>query len=415
MKNQILAISLGLMSIGAFAQKNELKAAEKAIKKQNFAAAVASITTAEGLLGNMDAKLKSKFYFLKGQAFAGQKKYKEAAGAFNNLMSYEKQVGKFRYSKKAQPMLGQLTKEVSEKALKLYNQDKDYKNASENFYLTYKLSPIDTSFLYNAAVSATQAKDFDTAFSYYTELKELGYTGITTQFLATDKETGEEVNLGSKAQRDLYLKTGKYSNPVDKKSESKKATIQKNIALVLKDQGKIDEALAAMAEARKQNPKDLNLLLANAFIYNDLKQMDKFGELIAEAIKLDPNNPTLYFNLGVASANQKLEAEAIKYYKKATEIDPTYRDAFLNLAYTITNERIAIVEEMNNNLSNAKKYEELEQKNKDVCKAALPYLEKADALKRTLDTVRNLMNLYDTLEMFDKSDALRPIYKQLKG
>ncbi len=32
--------------------------------------------------------------------------------------------------------------------------------------------------------------------------------------------------------------------------------------------------------------------------------MDKFAELMEEAIKLDPNNPELYYNLGVVSVNQ---------------------------------------------------------------------------------------------------------------
>ena len=36
MKNQFIALSLGLMSLGAVAQKSELKEAEKAIKKQDF-------------------------------------------------------------------------------------------------------------------------------------------------------------------------------------------------------------------------------------------------------------------------------------------------------------------------------------------------------------------------------------------
>ena len=35
MKKQLIAFSLALMSMGVFAQKNELKAAAKAIKKQN--------------------------------------------------------------------------------------------------------------------------------------------------------------------------------------------------------------------------------------------------------------------------------------------------------------------------------------------------------------------------------------------
>jgi tetratricopeptide (TPR) repeat protein len=414
MKKQIIALSLGLMSIGVFAQKAELKTADKAIRKQNFAGAVTAITSAEALIGNMDAKNKAKFYFLKGQAFAGQKKYKVAAEAFNNLISLEKETGKQKYSSKAKPMLGQLTKEVSEKALKLYNTDKDFKNASELFYLTYKLSPTDTSFMFNAAVSATQAKDFDTAIKYYTELRDLGYTGIVTQYFATNKETGLEENVGSKTQRDLYIKSGQYTNPEDKKSKSKKATIIKNIALILKDQGKVDEAITAIKEARKENPQDLNLLLAEAELYIKLEKMDKFGELMEQAVKMDPNNPTLFFNLGVVNYNQKKNKEAEGYYKKAIELDPEYRDAYLNLAYSILNERVSIVEEMNKNLNDFKKYDELEQKQKDVCKEALPYLEKADAMKRTIDTVKTLLNIYDTLEMDDKSKEFRALYKKMK-
>ena len=64
MKKQLIVFSLSLMSMGIFAQKNELKAAAKALKKQNYAGAVASISAAEALMSNMDVKLKAKFYFL---------------------------------------------------------------------------------------------------------------------------------------------------------------------------------------------------------------------------------------------------------------------------------------------------------------------------------------------------------------
>ena len=43
MKKQILTIALGLLTVSSFAQKNELKAAEKAIKKQDFTTAVTSL------------------------------------------------------------------------------------------------------------------------------------------------------------------------------------------------------------------------------------------------------------------------------------------------------------------------------------------------------------------------------------
>ena len=130
MKKQLIVFSLSLMSMGIFAQKNELKAAAKALKKQNYAGAVASISAAEALMSNMDVKLKAKFYFLKAQAYAGQKKYSTAADAFSTLFAFEKQTGKQKYTSKAKPMLGQLTKEVSEKALKLYNNEKDYAAAT---------------------------------------------------------------------------------------------------------------------------------------------------------------------------------------------------------------------------------------------------------------------------------------------
>ncbi len=414
MKKQILALSLGVVSLGAFAQKAELKAAEKAIKKQNFNEAISSLSAAEKLIANADDKYKSKFYFLKGQAYASKKDYKTAADAFNSLIAFEKKTGKNKYSSEAAPVLNKIIQDVSNKAIKIYNEGKDYKAAAENFYLTYQLSPKDTSFAYNAAVAATQGKDYDMALNYYNELKEVGYTGIETQFLATNIATGKVENLGSKSQRDLMIKSKQYTNPVDKKTDSKSATIVKNIALILKEQGKNEEAIAAMAEARKSNPKDLNLILNEAQLYIEMKRMDKFGELMNEAVSLDPNNPTLYYNLGVVNYNQGRIEDAKKHYQKAIELKPDYADAYMNLAVSVLDKDKAIVEEMNKNLSNFKKYDELALKQKEVYKEALPFLEKADSISRSIDTVKTLMNLYEVLEMTDKADSFRALYKSMK-
>ena len=154
MKKQILALSLGLMTIGAFAQKNELKAAEKAIKKNDFKSAITVLNSLNSMENSMESKYKAKFYYLKGKAFAGGHDYLNASEAFSDLMNYEKEIGKAKYTKSAAPMLNKLVADVSQKAIKLYNEDKDYKSAATNFYLTYKLSPSpkDTSFVFNAAV-----------------------------------------------------------------------------------------------------------------------------------------------------------------------------------------------------------------------------------------------------------------------
>jgi tetratricopeptide (TPR) repeat protein len=414
MRKQVLAISLGLLTLGSFAQKKELKSIEKALKNNDFTGALTIVNSLNESIESADDKYKSKYYFLKGQAFAGKKEYQKAADAFNKLFDFEKKIGKERYSAEARPRLDKLIQSVSEKAIGLYNNDKNYKDASKFFYLTYKLSPRDTAFAYNAAVSATQAKDYDAAINYYKELIQIGYTGKEVQYFAVNKSTGKQENLGSKTQRDLMVKSGKYSNPSEKTTEGKTASIMKNFALILKEQGKTDEAIKAISEARKANKNDLNLILNEAQLYIELGKMDKFGDLMAEAVALDPNNPTLYYNLGVVNFNQGRTEEAAEYYKKAIELKPDYSDAYMNLSVVILDKEKAIVEEMNKNLSNFKKYDELALKQKEVYKEALPYLQKADSLNRSVDTVKSLMSIYEVLEMSAKAKEFRDLYKSMK-
>ena len=211
------------------------------------------------------------------------------------------------------------------------------------------------------------------------------------------------------------VKSGDYEAPQDVPTESRQADIVKNIGYILIAQGKTDEAIVAIKKARENDPKDLNLLLNEAQLYIQLKDMEKFGTLMQEAIQLDPENPTLFFNLGVVNQNEGKKEEAIGYYKKAIELDPEYGDAYMNLAVAILSGEQAIVDEMNENLSNFKKYDELQGKQKELYKEALPFLEKADSIKRSVDTVKSLLNIYDILRMEDKADALRPIYKKMRG
>ena len=415
MKKQILALVVGFMSVVTFAQKKELRAAEKALSKSDYKTAMASLESVKGMLADMEEKYKSQYYFLNAQVLSGKNDLQGAAEAFNQLFDYEKQTGKKRYSKEAEPMLMSVIQKVSQRAINLYNNDKDFKNAAKDFYLTYKLSPKDTSFLYNAAVSASLAKEYDTSLEYYKELQKLGYTGITSEYYATNKETGVVENLGTKDQRDFMIKSGQYMKPEDKSTESKQSDIIKNIGYIYIRQGKTQEAISAITEARKTNPKDLNLILNEAQLYIKLEKMDKFAQLMEEAIELDPNNPTLFFNLGVVNQNENKTEEAIGYYKKAIELKPDYGDAYMNLAVAILSGEKAIVDEMNKNLSNFKKYEELEEKQKALYRRALPYLEKADEIKRSEDTVKSLLNIYDILLMEEKADKLRPIYKKMRG
>ena len=283
MKINLLAFVLGLITMSTFAQKNELKTAEKALKSQDFTTAISAITSAESLISSMDNKTKAKFYFLKGKALSGKKEFKAASVTFKELFDLENKTGKKRYSSEATLIKNQILQEVYQLASDQYTA-KEYQKASDNFYLTYKLNPIDTSFIYNAAACSTLAKNYDLSLNYYEELKDLGYTGITTLYFATSIANDSKENLQTKSNRDLKVKLGLYKDPVDEVTESKYAEIIKNIGYIYVNQGKPELAITALEEARKLNPKDVNLLLNQAQMYIKLERMDKFGELMIEAV-----------------------------------------------------------------------------------------------------------------------------------
>ena len=125
--------------------------------------------------------------------------------------------------------------------------------------------------------------------------------------------------------------------------------------------------------------------------------MKKYSDLIELALNIDPTNPQLFFNLGVISFNDGKVEEAKKNYEKAIELKEDYGDAYLNLAVVIMNQEKAIVDEMNKNLSDFDKYDELLEKH-----------------SRSINTVQFLMNIYQTLEMDEKATKFTDLYKEMR-
>ncbi|MFN0729966.1 tetratricopeptide repeat protein [Polaribacter gochangensis] len=414
MKKQILLVALGLFTVTAFSQKDELKTAEKAIKKQDFTTAITAINSAEGLIANADDKLKSKFYFLKGQAFGGKKDYEKAAKAYNELFEFEKSTGRERYSDDALPLLNTLKEEVNKKAFAL-NDAKNYKEAAKTFYLRYTLDKKDTLFLSNAAQLALQAQDLDASFVYYKELKDLGYTGVKKVYGAIDKETNKKITFNSKAEMNLMMKTGKYINNSITNSPSKRNDILKNLVTILTRQKKFNEAIALIQELRKIEPDNLELLKSEAFIYNDLNQPEKFAELMKEAAKKDPNNPTLFFNIGIVNYNAKNIEEAEHYFTKALELKSDFPKANWMLANTLILKDTELVTKMNDlPISDTENYNKYKAERKKLFNKVLPILIKADKADRSSETVRVLIGVYEQLEMTDKASELRKVLATLE-
>ena len=424
MKKFIALVLLLAVSSMSFAQKSEVKAIEKALKSSNYADAKSAVTAAEALMGSMDDKTKAKFYFLKAQALyangAGtDANIDEAIMSLDKLKDLESSMGKLKYTENANAMKDGMFRSFLAKANQAIT-NKDYNSAAARFEKIYKMSPKDTLYLYYAASSAVNAQDYDKSLEYYNQLKNMGYSGVQMNYYATNKETGEEEAFGEKSNRDFAVKTLKSHNkPRDEQSTSKKAEIVKNIALIYVSQGKDEKALAAMADARQENPDDLGLLLSEANVHLKMGNRDKFKMLMEEATSKDPDNAELQYNLGVLAAEGDNLEQAKEYYNKAISIDPNYVDAYNNLAVVILQGEADIVEEMNGlgtSSADNKRYDELKEKRSDLYREAIPHLEKALELRNAnVDAAKTLMNIYSVLGETAKYKEMKAMVEKIES
>jgi len=110
-----------------------------------------------------------------------------------------------------------------------------------------------------------------------------------------------------------------------------------NMGNVLKNQGKLDEAVEAYTKAISIKPD-------NTAAYNNmgnaLKDQGNLEEAIKaynKAISIHPDYAEAYSNMGNVLKDQGKPNEAVEAYKKAISINPDYDDAYWNLSGTAEN------------------------------------------------------------------------------
>ncbi len=378
-----------------FAQKKELRNAGKALEKGNFEKARTALDSAEALLESMDEKQKSEFHLLKSKLYYNG----GDANLENTVMAIE------AFEKVSNPVNAQ-SKEIH--LINLINhlvnkgsdfvEKNDYSSASDCFSNAYRISKKDTIYLYYAASSSVNAKEYDKSLTMYKELKSLNFTGIEKQYFALNVITNMEQAFDNKLLRDASVQAKTHSNPTEKKSNSRYPEIIKNMALIYNQMGDTEKALEAMREARTENPDDLNLILTEANVHYAMGNIDKFKSLLEYATELDPENPELQYNLGVIAAEANDVENAKKYYNRAIELNPKYVNAYINLAALILEQEESIINEMNNlgtSVSDNRRYDELRLERKELYFEAIPYLEQAiDIDSNNFQAAKTLSNIY---------------------
>ena len=408
----IVCIALIALCFNVHAQKKELRKIDKLVLESFWEEAKDELETSKSLILSSEDKYKAQFYFYDAKVSNELKDFKNAINSLNNLNKLNPNSNLPTKLELEYSNLGIVISNSVVNSAVTDNQNSNFLDAAEKLIMAYEMDmDKNIDYLYFAAGSAVNGKDYDLSLEYYLKLKNMGYTGIVDEYFVTNNETGVEEKV-SQTEYDLLKSSKDYSNPRIGQTESRFPEIVKNIALIYVQQGKNDLAEAAIKEAREIQPDDVSLLLNEADLYirisnnsdNDedrLLYRNKFKTLMEKAIELDPDNGILYYNLGVIYAEQGELALAKEKYSQAIKLVPDYVDAYLNLVSVILEDEVSIVDEMNS-LGTSKKdnlrYDELKVKREDLYRECVPLLEELLNVSPTnIDALNTLKNIYGVL------------------
>jgi Tfp pilus assembly protein PilF len=131
-------------------------------------------------------------------------------------------------------------------------------------------------------------------------------------------------------QTERYVEAEKLSLSLTK-DFPKHQLAWKVLALILKQNEKISEALIAIQKSVQLEPRDSNTHYNLAVILLELKRLDEAEVSFRKTIELKPDHAEAHINLGTTLGELGRLDEAETSYRKTIELKPDYADAHNNL------------------------------------------------------------------------------------
>ena len=288
------------------------------------------------------------YYYQLGRALANQKKYSEAATAFQscikcndsfapaqyNLGFVSERLNKNKQALAAYKKAYEINPDYENAyiaAARIQSKTSDYKGAAETFGKAISVNPSNAKTYqeqgaaYSSMGSYAKAEEsFKKALAYMDSSKPdpVTYYNLSTVMMAQGKT--KDAVAYAKQSYDLCASTNTKT----------KASITYNYALVSEMNGEEDKAISLYNEVIKIDPKNIKALTNLAALCLDSSDYDTAIQLLKVAYTVDDKNFEVNNNLGNAYGMSKQYDEAIKYYKSALKIQTNNNTVRANLART---------------------------------------------------------------------------------
>ena len=373
MIKKIIYLLVFTFSVSTFSQKSDITSAIIALdNKKDLQSAKKWIDVATGKIDNgsiLKPKFMAKYYHYRGLIYL--KLFQEAVNSeeiitdrFNLLdiaMSsfLTDAISKSSFSKKSINQLNVCSYLYVEGAYQ-DNDNKKFKEALAKFSKAISINSseaiqkVDTFNMYNAALMAFNANEYDQSILWSKKLIEID---------ALDER--------------FHIRL------IDAYSET----------------GSLELQLEAIQSARKSIPGSKEMIFKEVNYYLASGQNDLLLESLDNAVKSDPDNPVLHLVLGNTYSQLGAIEKAESSYKQSVLLDPNYFDAHNNLASLYLDQTISLIEKINNlDYGQTSLFNKYKKQRNDLYNLAVPYLEKCLKLEPTNIGV---------------TDALKEIYYKL--
>lgn len=393
---------LFLTCSSSFAQKEDLKALEKAIKRNNIEEATMLITKIAPLIEKADEVEKASFLYHKAlnelnlskNNIEPTKNKENAIESINKLLALETETKSKKYTTEILPVKNELLANIVNEAIQ-NNKANKLQQSSRLFNQAYQLSKTDTVYLFYAASDAVNAKDFDFAESKYKELVKLKYEGRMNTYVATSQISGNIESFGiDKKARDLAVKHGSHTKPETVVTNSVKPEIYNNLSQILINKENYSEGEQYALKAYEIDSNNVNSLMNVLYLYYNTNRLYKYLEYAKKGLDKFPKNETLLYNLGVIEFGNGNNDGATTYFNQILEINPKNFEALKGLGNIALQKDADITTKINNlpNTNSANKQRTaLMNDKKKTYQEALNFYSKAKEVNSKDDGLNDLI------------------------
>lgn len=249
---------------------------------------------------------------------------------------------------------------------KVYVQQNNYPSALEQLKIAMQKEPANAEVFYMAGKIYAEMDSFDQMNESFNRALELDSTlrkDIRAWRIEKRSETFEKgIRAGNSKNWDKAIELTKTSLRIDPEFfdgwanlgyyyqqkndyenaifaynrayglDSLNTSIAKQVAVDYFNSGRVPEAIAVLEKIVEKGKPDAMVYVYLSQMYTANNDPEKSDIMLNKAIELDPNNPELIFEAGLAKFFQKKYDDAIFYFKRVLELKPGDRDALYNLS-----------------------------------------------------------------------------------